>query len=174
MPTTTRTPAKRRVRKGAPEQVDVAATFTEWLALRRMEKLTAERVTGLRDQLMAVVEAQGRTDEHQHQFLPFSSPIVDEDGVKWAGLKRERAVTHIFDEEAAVALLKSKKLWPTREQLRVLEEIRAANPALTFTFAPDPDALLRLAYEGQRITPAEYDALFTDRVGYRFVPQRLR
>lgn len=168
-------PSKTRAvpRKRPGPVADVAGLFRQWLSLRRVERLTAERVASLRDQLMEVVEKAGTSDEKGHQIFSLPTIVVDEDGERWEGLQRQRVVTRVFDEEGAVALLKRHRLWLKPEQLRALEALRAALPALSIDVAPNPDAMLRLAYEGKRITASEFDALFTEKVSYRFVPKKV-
>lgn len=170
MPTATKT---RTVSRRPVTSANVAAIFREWLSLRRMERLTADRVTALRDQLLEVVEKTGTLDEKGHQILPLPTIVVDEDGERWEGLQRQRVVTRTFDEDGAVALLKRHRLWIGKEQLRALEALRAALPALSIDVAPNPEAMLRLAYEGKRLSAAEFDALFTEKVTYRFVPKKV-
>ncbi len=170
MPTATKT---RTVSRRPASPANVAALFREWLSLRRMERLTANRVTALRDQLLEVVEKTGTVDEKGHQILPLPTIVVDEDGERWEGLQRQRVVTRTFDEDRAVALLKRHRLWIGKEQLRALEALRAALPALSIDVAPNPEAMLRLAYEGKRLSAEEFDGLFTERVTYRFVPKKV-
>lgn len=141
--------APRRPKVGSPEQV-----FAQWATLKHQGDLIAERLKGLRDDLMGAIDKAGLTDEKGSKYLNLKVPLIHE-GKVYRTLKKERRVSERLDETAAEALLAKKGL---------LE--RCQKTVVVF----DPDELYVLNQEGL-LTDDELDSLIDIKETWAFKPQ---
>lgn len=126
-----------------------------FLTLTNEAKAATERATGLKKEMMDALHTSGEEDDKGHKYLYFKNPIAI-GGKKFSGLKRERRVSRLFDEDAAETLLEGKGLLE-----RVQKEV--------VTTVLDQDEVYVLNQEGL-LTDEEVDSLFAESESFAFKP----
>jgi hypothetical protein len=125
----------------------------QFLALREEEKQVKTRKAALQTLLQPQVVEEGELDEIAgHRTLALSQPI-EIGGKTYTGLKQERRVSKVFDEEKAEEILKAKNLW--KDAIETVEVI-------------DHDKVYALHMD-EKITEAEMDEILVDKETFAFV-----
>jgi hypothetical protein len=125
----------------------------QYLALREEAKQAEARKKTLQGELQPLIVAEGDLDEiGGHRTLAFSEPI-EIGGKAYTGLKQEKRVSKVFDEETAEQILKSKGLWA--DAIETIEVI-------------DHDKVYALHMD-DKITEAEMDSILKSKETYAFV-----
>lgn len=129
------------------------AKARQFLAIRAEEKQLGIRKKALQQLLQPQVVENGDFDEIAgHRTLAFSQPI-EVDGKAYTGLKQEKRVSKVFDEDAATEILKAKNLW--EEAIETIEVI-------------DHDKVYALHME-DKITEEEMDRILVEKETFAFV-----
>jgi hypothetical protein len=155
----------------------VAAWFLQWLTTQDEASVLDERASELRDRILSSIEKSGQEDEKGSLYLDLTTPVEfkDHEGnvKRFVTLKREKYVTPanpLPDPTKATELLKKLKLWISKSDQKLLQEIGLANPYIKIEVKVDVDALAQAYYSG-KISEEEYDAcLVEQKEGYRFKP----
>lgn len=150
--------AAQKVARRKPQPGRAIGGIREWvsqfLSLKQEITTLSARQNDLKKRCMSEVEKTGYTDEKGNQYLEFPEP-VESGGVSCTGIKRERRVSTVLDEESAEAFLKRKRL---------LEKCQTTITVL------DEDKILQLLYEG-KISQADLDThVFKQKVNWAFIP----
>ncbi|WP_020142248.1 hypothetical protein [Terracoccus sp. 273MFTsu3.1] len=125
----------------------------QFLALRDEEKQIKIRKEALQKVLQPQVAKDGDLDDiGGHRALTFREPI-EMGGKTYTGLKQERRVSKVFDEEKAEEILKAKGLW--EDAIETIEVI-------------DQDKVYALHMD-DKITEAEMDLILADKETFAFV-----
>lgn len=125
----------------------------QFLALRDEEKQVKTRKEALQKDLQPLVAASGELDDLTgHRTLAFSEPM-EFGGKTYTGLKQEKRVSKVFDEERAEEILKAKGLWA--DATETIEVI-------------DHDKVYALHMD-DKISEAEMDEILTNKETYAFV-----
>lgn len=126
----------------------VSALVQQYLTFRAARERFAKNEDTFKKSLMESLAESGDPDEKGNRFFTLEAPI---EGV--SGVKRERRVSQVLDEEAAVALVKKYGL-----EKDCLETIQVL----------DEDALLAANFAGQ-IPDDEMQALYSQKESFAFV-----
>jgi len=125
-----------------------------WVYLKaQVDRLTSQ-LNQLRDDISADVERYGESDESGHLRLAIGRPF-EYAGRRYEGIKRERRVSRLVNEERAEALAMAKG---------VVGRLFPARP----TFDQDE---LYVLYQQGLLTEREIDDLFDTRVSWAFKPE---
>lgn len=125
--------------------------FEMYIDTRRMRETAEKKEKEYKDQLAAIVETDGYTDDKGSEYIDFSEPIEG-----YAGLKRERRVSQHLDEDKALEVLARKKL--------------TALCTRTITVV-DEEAVQAAFYDG-KLTQDDIDAMFLTKINYAFIPRK--
>jgi len=126
-----------------------------YLSLTGEAKAATERATVLKKDMMDSLHTDGEADEKGHRYLYFKDPI-NVGGKKYAGVKRERRVSTLFDEDTAEQILTQRGL---------LEQCQR----VVTTTVLDQDEIYVLNQEG-KISDAELDSMFSENESFAFKP----
>ena len=152
--------------------------FIHWRELKDQAEVVADRQGDFRDDLVEAVQQFGAKDGEGHYFYELPSPVEfpDHNGrtFKYVTLKAERHLTPSQptpDPEKAEALLKSKGLWISPQDQKILRDLRTRNPVVSIEVEIDPDAVAKLWYQDE-LTDAEYEGTLREqKETYQFRPQ---
>ena len=127
-----------------PEKPVRAAGIREWikqfLTLKAEVETLEQRRNDLKERCRSVVNEQGAEDDKGSLFLEFDPPIKV-GAVTCTGIKNERRITTVIDEESATEFF---------ERLGLLKKVQTTVVVL------DQDKIMALLYKGE-ITEADLD-----------------
>jgi hypothetical protein len=173
----------RVTRRGPQTKSDpLSSKITEFAAHKAMADQISKRMTALKDDMMAILESEGRPDEKGSMWIEFPTPVAGCEAIQ-----RQRRVSTLFNEEVAERTIKSAGLWfdavRTTLQLspdvieEVLELLKDLDPDSYDIIETIDDDRLAAAYyadqnsEDPKLTPAQFAEFFTEKVSYAFVPK---
>lgn len=168
-----------RKRKTTADPATVREAFRVW-ALEKEKETNAKAVKErLRtDSLFPLIEKSGIEDEHGSLILTFESAIpitsVNADGVRksttYVGVKKERRVSSVFQEDEARAWLKAHRLLSKVEVETQVIVTRPGEEAESSTsYSLDQDLIYVLNQEG-KIPDEVLDSWFEDKETWALVP----
>lgn len=148
----------------------------QWLEAKTLVKDFTKREKDLNKELSAVVETLGTPDDRGHLWYELPEPI---DGCNV--LQRQRRVTVIMDDEAAIAILEAKGILEacSTSYLRVTDPNQAIAALEAAGLLEDSgfeistqvnDSDVSKAYFEGKITQAEYEEIFTDKISWALLP----
>lgn len=126
-----------------------------FLTLTGEAKSANEKAGTLKKEMMDALQVAGEPDEKGHRYLYFKNPIKV-GGKFFSGVKRERRVSTLFDEDAAERILSEKGL---------LSEVQQ----VVTTTVLDQDKIYVLNQEGA-ISDEELDQMFSENETFAFKP----
>lgn len=129
----------------------IKTLFSEWVGIKDQRETFEKRESELKKLLSAIVETDGYTDDKGSEYVDFKEPING-----YAGMKRERRVKQVMDEEKALVVLAKKKLTATCTR--------------TITVV-DEEAVQAAFYDG-KLTQDDIDAMFMTKINYAFIPRK--
>ncbi len=142
------TTAKRTIKR--TPKLDIAEAMKNYLQNRSMRERSAREEDDLKKKLMSHLETHG--DELEIPSVPFVSYAKGSPTTKTIiGARRTRRRSKVLLEDAAMALIKKKKLANCIQTIEVIDE----------------DALLAANFEGL-ITDAQLAALYEEKDTYAF------
>lgn len=125
-----------------------------WVYLKAQVDRTTGQLNHLRDEISADVERYGEPDESGHVRLPIARTF-EYGGRRYEGIKRERRVSRLINQERAETLALDKGL---------IGRLFPARP----TFDPDE---LYVLYQQGLLTEKEIDDLYDTKVTWAFKPE---
>lgn len=129
-----------------------ASRLQQYLVISSEIAALSKRKTDLRDEMIELIDADHEKDpEKGHLTQNLGTPITLGNKT-YEAIQRQRKVSQVFDEDKAIALLKSKEI----------EETEYLTPVL------DQDKVARL-YADDVLTDDEFDGLFEEVESYSFV-----
>lgn len=131
----------------------IKTLFGEYIGIRKQRETMAKKEDELKKLLASIVETQGYTDDKGSEYVDFAQPIEG-----YSGLKRERRVIPVLNEEKALEILRQHKLYERcTRQVTVVDE----------------DAVRVAMYDG-KLTQDDIDAMFQYKISFAFVPKKER
>lgn len=163
---------------------EIAPLLTEFGGHRKMSKELEVRMKGLKDRLMSILERRGKPDDKGSLWIEFDEPIAG-----FEAIKRERRSSLSLDEDRAEEILDRAgvrdectdvQITIDAEQmelvLKVLQKAGVYDEVVTVEHVLNHDKIMQLYFaekdqDEPRITEADIDAMFTEKVTWAFIPK---
>jgi hypothetical protein len=174
----------RIARRPKASNDDLPTLLTEFRGHKTMVTEITERLDGVKKRLMGILERRGVPDEKGSLWLEFDEPIAGYDAIK----REKRSSVHL-NEDKAGDILAERGLYEEcldvditidADQLdRVLEVLKKAgiyDQVVTVTERLSDDKIMQTYFaekdsEEPRLTAADIDAMFYEKVTWAFVPR---
>jgi hypothetical protein len=130
----------------------IKTLFTTYIGIRQQRETFAKQEDEYKKQLSNVVETQGYTDDKGSLYVDFDAPIEG-----YAGLKRERRVNQLLNEDKALEILRRRGL--AESCIRTIEVV-------------NEDAVRAALYDG-KLSQDDIDSMFIQKETYAFIPRKV-